>query len=200
MSLISTVLALSACGSPSSDGAEITSAPVEPATAKPTASAAANELQQSARGNLIKTVGEPGGIRLEEGSDEWVLNFTVTGIEVDPACTSASAEPAINGHLVAISIEATTGPNPKFSETLYSGVSFASHSWKAIASNGTTVNTIESTATYGCFDQGQLIPNQIGAAEKAAGKVILDVPNTTGTLVYSVDGGSSGWEWEYGTK
>lgn len=196
-SLLSSVLALSACGGGSSDGPDLTAAPVEPATA--VSEPAADEPTRSARGNLIKTVGDPAGIFLEEGSDEWALNFTVTGIEVDPACTGAYAEPAVNGHLVAISVEATTGPDPKFSEALYNNVSFDASNWKAIASNGTTVNTISSQSAWSCFDQAEMIPQQIGAAEKVIGKVVLDVPDATGTLIYSVYG-AGGWEWEYGTK
>ena len=190
------VVALSGCGGSAEDPG-LTAEPVDLATDSSTPTA--TQAPRSDRGNLIKQVGEPAGNRVAEGSDEWALKFTVTGIEVDPQCTAEYAVPAVNGHLVAISIEATTGPEPKFSEILYNGVTFDANRWKAIASNGTTVNSITSNATYSCLEQAESLPMHIGAAEKVTGKVILDVPDAAGTLVYS-DYGSTGWEWAYGAK
>ncbi|WP_104161484.1 hypothetical protein [Arthrobacter sp. ZGTC212] len=197
-SLISAVLALSACGDSGSTGADITSAPVEPATASTTPAVA--EPLRSPRGNIIKSVGEPGGNRLSEGSDEWAFNFTVTDIVVDPACSGYYAAPSENGHLVSISIEATTIQEPDFTEAMLNSVTFDPYSWKVIAPNGTTVNTITSGASTQCLTDSERMPTMIGAAEKVSGKIVLDVPTPTGTLVYAHAGGVTGWEWEYGTK
>ena len=188
--------ALGACGE-SPAAPEPTSVSVAAAAPSPKATPA--DQPRSSRGALLKQVGEPAGIRMDEGSDEWALSFTVTGIEVDPVCTGPYPEPAENGHLVAISIEAATGPEPGFSEVLYNGVSFGSQDWKVIASNGTTVNNNTSVATYGCFPPAEILPNSIGAAEKVSGKILLDVPDPAGTLVLS-SYGENGWEYEYGTK
>ena len=193
--LVSAVLALSACSDSSSEGTELTSAPVEPATSS--TSRVATDPLRSPRGNIIKTVGQPAGVRIQDGSDEWALNFTVTDIDVDPVCTSIHAMPGDHGHLVALSIEATTAPEPQYSAAMGSPISF--DSWKVIASNGTTVNTTSSQATVNCFEGAEMIPSYIGAGEKVVGKVVVDVPDTAGTLVYMGYGGG-GWEWEYGTK
>ncbi|MET4061773.1 hypothetical protein ABIB35_003350 [Arthrobacter sp. UYP6] len=193
--LVSAVLTLSACGDSSSEGTELTSTPVEPATSSTTASP--TDPVRSPRGNIIKTVGQPAGVRIQEGSDEWALKFTVTDIQVDPVCTSVHSMPGDNGHLIALSIEATTAPEPQYSTAMGSPISF--DSWKVIASNGTTVNTTFSQASVSCFEGTEMIPNSIGAGEKAVGRVVLDVPDTAGTLVYMGYGGD-GWEWEYGTK
>lgn len=136
---------------------------------------------------------------MDENKDEWALNFTVTDIEVDPVCTSIHATPGENGHLVAISIEATTAPEPGFTEVMLGNVSFSAHSWKVIASNGTTANTVVSNAVVNCLNPAEMMPSNIGAAEKVTGRILLDVPDSTGTLVYSSNG-LDGWEWEYGTK
>ena len=176
---------------------ELTGVPVEPATGDSTASPAptATKAPRSPRGALIKKVGEPAQILVKEGSDGWALNFTVTGIEVDPVCAPDTTPPE-NGHFVAISIEATTAPEPVFSDVL-DMVNFGS--WKVIAPNGTTVNNVTSHASYSCLPAAERIPSMIGAAEKVTGKVVLDVPDTAGTLVHS-QGSSAGWEWEYGAE
>ncbi len=163
----------------------------------PTPTLEATKAPRSPRGSLIKKVGEPAGSR-GTANDVWDLKFTVTDIQVDPICTSPHAEPPVNGHFVAVSIEATTGPEPEFSSVFPNGVGFG-YGWKAIASNGTTANTVMSNATYNCLESSELINGDIRAAEKVAGKVILDVPDAAGTLVFSNDG-TAGWEWEYGTK
>lgn len=195
VALLTTVLSLTACsGSPE---AKLTGAPVEPATgtSTSTAGATATKAPRSPRGSLIKKIGEPSLILVSEGDDDWALNFTVTDIQVDPVCSPDSQLPE-NGHFVAISIEATTAPEPVFSEVL-GMVNFGS--WKVIAPNGTTVNNVTSNASYSCLPAGESIPPSIGAAEKVTGKVVLDVPDTSGTLVHA-QGGGSGWEWEYGAK
>ena len=197
--LILATLSLTGCGG-GANTPQLSSVPVDAATESAAESAAtATAAERSVRGSLVKEIGEPGGIAMQEGSDEWALNFTVTGIEVDPVCTQPDAVPAENGHLLAISIEASTGPEPGFSEVLYNGFSFNSHAWKVIASNGTTVNTNTSAATYGCFSPAEMLPASLGPAEKVTGKVLLDVPDASGTLVLSYYG-SNGWEWEYSAK
>lgn len=143
----------------------------------------------------MKKVGEPARILTEEGSRDWALNFAITDIQLDPVCTGSYMDAAPNGRLLAISIEAATAPEPEFSKAVGS-VSFNPHSWKVIASNGTTVNAVTSPASDSCLTEAERLPSMIGAAEKVVGKIVLDVPDTTGTLVYS-NGGGSGWEWEY---
>ncbi|MCC9206498.1 hypothetical protein [Arthrobacter sp. zg-Y769] len=195
--VITTVIATSGCGN-SPDEPKLTGAPVDPATASSSspAAATATPAPRSPRGNLIKKVGEPALVLIEEGSKDWALNFTVTDIQVDPGCTSPQAVPAENGHFVVVSLEAATVAEPEFSEVL-GGVHFGG--WKAIASNGTTVNNVMSTASFSCLGSAERIPSSMGAAEKVAGKVVLDVPDVSGTLVHT-QGGGTGWEWEYDAK
>lgn len=187
-------LALSSCGG-TEDPAQPTPS-VESATAE--TEAAKPEITRSTRGNIIKEVGEPAGLGLIASSDKRALSFTITDIEVDPVCTAGFNFPSENGHLVALSIEATTAPEPDFSASGMTSISFHSFQWKAIAPNGTTVNTVSSPAADNCFPQAQMIPNNLGPGEKAVGKAVLDVPNTEGTLIYSM--GGDGWEWQYSPK
>jgi hypothetical protein len=46
--------------------------------------------------------------------------------------------------------------------------------------------------------ESEVLPvNGIGPAEKVTGKIVLDVPGTTGTLVFKPMGGASGGGWEF---
>ena len=195
-SLAFVVLALTSCSG--SDPVATPSTPsVEPATKE--VETAKPEPTRSTRGNIIKQIGEPAGVRLEEGSNDWALSFTVTNVEVDPACTSTYPSESVNGHVLALTIEAATAPEPEFGNSGMTGVSFHPFHWKGFAPNGTTVNTVYSSAADNCMSEMEKMPTDIGAGEKVVGKVLLDVPDTTGTVAYSW-GGTTGWEWEYGTK
>jgi hypothetical protein len=151
----------------------------------------------SPRGNLVKEVGEPASVTGNEGRGVELIAFNVTDIEVDPKCPAPYATKPENGHFVALTMEAKTGAEPDFSKDLYNGVSFHPGSWKMIASNGTTVNEISTGAAFGCFEEQDMMPSQIGPAEKVSGKIVFDVPDTAGTLVYSLYE-QTGWEWEFG--
>lgn len=193
--LLASAVTLSGCGS---SEPELTGVPVEPATGEGTTSAVptATKAPRSPRGALIKKVGEPARVLVKEGSDDWALNFTVTDIELDPVCTSPQAVPSESGHLMAISLEAATAPEPVFSQVLgYADFS----SWKVIAANGTTVNAVTNNATSWCLAPEDRLPSNIGPAEKVTGKIILDVPDPTGTLVLA-QGTNASWEWEYGAE
>jgi hypothetical protein len=68
--------------------------------------------------------------------------------------------------------------------------------FKFISTEGTTFNGHLSTIATGmCLPQAKLLPNEMGPAEKATGLVLLDVPETQGTLVMSAYG-QDAWEWE----
>lgn len=201
--LLSTTLltiVLTGCGSAvpaSSPTAPNVPAASDGASEKPEETEPPTEQAVSPRGNLLKEVGEPAGISGSEDASDDLLTFNVTDIEVDPACPAPYAQQPENGHFVAVTLEAKTGPEPAFSEELYNGVNFSAGSWKVIASNGTTVNQISSGPAYGCFEEDHMIPSDIRAAENVRGKVVFDLPDTSGTLIYSLYGGI-GWEWTFG--
>lgn len=183
-------LALSGC---SDSAAEAESAESSPDVTE------VKEPVRSERGNLVHEVGDPVIFRAEEGGGEEVLKFTVTDIEVDPECPGPHAMPAVNGHLIAVSVEAETGADPQFRESLVNGASFESFNWKVISAEGKTENSTTSAATYACLNTGEVLPSHMGPGEKVKGKVVLDVPDDSGTLIYSVFN-EGGWEWEFGAK
>jgi len=160
-------------------------------TATPSATATA---KKSPRGNVVKTVGEPGWQNLASG--EKVMSFVVKSISVDSACTSPYAQAPQNGHFIAVAVDVETTPD--LAKDINKFVWFGAQSWKLIADNGTTYNgSLDSGPAYGCLNDSERLPSNIGPAEKVTGTLVLDVPVTSGTLVLENTGGGGGWEWVF---
>lgn len=187
------LLALVGCSANTSEGP--TAPSVEPAVASTEALSATPTptSNRSARGNLIKVVGQPSGLKLETG--EQTTSFVVKSIAVDKPCTSAFVQPAENGHFVSIAIDVET--TEALAKDINQFVWFGAQSWKFIADNGTTYNgSLDTSPAYGCLNDEERIPSKIGPAEKVTGTLVLDVPATSGTLIFDA-AGSGGWEWKF---
>ena len=148
----------------------------------------------SSRGNIPKQIGEPATLTASSGGK--ALEFSVTGIEPNAQCTSSYAESPENEMFVRVDIEATTGTAEDMEELFYSdSTMFNPYDWKFVDSSGRTANDIGSMATYMCLDTGQTLPTDIGPGENVSGSLILDVTDSSGTLIYEPVYDSAGWEW-----
>jgi hypothetical protein len=190
-------LALVGCGASQTSPAAPT---VEPAASSASASATDTTAQaaseKSVRGNIVKVPGQGASVT---DKDKTVATFVINSIQVDPACTNKYAQPSENGHFVALDVSMETMPelansvNPQFG--------LAGYAWKAIAENGTTFNgDVQTASAYMCLNDTEKFPSALGPAEKATGKIILDVPTATGVLVHKQGFMAAGWEWVYPAK
>lgn len=155
------------------------------------------ERNESPRGNLIKSIGEPFGYADPDNLDDkfGTAQFVVRSIVVDPECTGPMPEASEHGHFVRIDIEGET--TPKIADTINGGLIMDAFSWKAIAENGTTFNgDLNSFAAQQCLAEEEMLPRNIGPAERVAGAVILDVPTPKGVAILEEPIGGS-WEWAY---
>lgn len=150
------------------------------------------DSETSRRGNLIKSVGQPGGIVNADGAV--TVTFTLTEIESNFACTSDMADPPQNGQYLALSFDVET------TELLEPGETFAMTDWDftLFGEDGTRENDSTGNAMW-CIDAGASLPSSIGPAQKASGKVILDTGLESGVIVYSPmwSFDDLGWEWEF---
>lgn len=171
-----------------------TPAPSSSAPASSEASSSATS-EKSDRGYNIKKVGEVGGMTDADG--EQAVNFVVTDIKTNLECTGEFAKKADNGHLVGIKMDIEVKKN--FADPDYSGQTFMTNAvmWDFVSKNGTTFNgELGTDAAYSCLDEKQTLPDEgVGPAQKATGWVVVDVPDTTGTLILDYYG-NGGWEWE----
>lgn len=193
---VSAVVCLTLVGCSSAGSAPQATAPnVEGAT--PTSAQTSDDQERTPRGNLAKEIGEPFGIHTEEKPDQNVVTYVVKNIDVDPECTNPYPQEPEHGRFIAVDMEVETAADPEFTEVMQIPVSPSARSFKMIDANGTTVNSVSSGPSYGCLNQSEMMPSQVGAGERATGKIILDVPSVEGTLIYSESVMSDGgWEFD----
>lgn len=168
--------------SKSSSAAPITTTPAGPST--------------NARGNIVKALGQPGGLTDKDGND--IITFAVDSIAVDKACDSGFSDPAENGHFLMADLRVST------SATLSQNVSYLtidSNNFSFIGPDGVTKDssTIGSMASFTCLkDSEKFTQDPLGNSQQYTGTIVLDVPDTHGTLVMKFpEAGGSGWEWSF---
>ena len=183
-------LLLTGCGG---DSGSLAAPSVEAANASSTASPSAKSAEKSPRGNLVKQLGEGAGLT-DEGKQ--VVTFVVNSIDVDVPCTGEFAQAPVNGHILVLDVSVVTdpaladSPDPTFQMNPYF--------FTEIAPNGTTSNAdLATAATYGCLSDAEVLPQMMGPGENVTGKVVLDMTNPSGTLVFKYGGAPAGWEWTY---
>lgn len=205
----STGLLITSCGGGETEPAAPSSFSVEPAGGgSPSTSASASAsptatTKENDRGDLIKDVGEPAAMFDPSTPDKEVwTQFKVTDIK-EAECTSPYAEkPAEGNHLLQVDLEVETKKQMRdfFEESEASPAALMFNTdWSAYASNGTTMNSIDSAATYMCLNSEDQIPDMIGPAEKAVGSVVLEVSDASGEIAWRpwFGGGETGWTWAY---
>jgi hypothetical protein len=183
-----TVAVLSGC---SGGGGTTTPAPVTHAAAVTPAPTVAPAM--SVRANHVKTVGSEAGVT-DPLNGGVIATFTVTKIVVDPKCTGEGAMPPQNGHYIEIFETAQLAANA--GATITGGMS-PNFGWTYVDAAGNTsgAGTASMNAST-CLPQKDLIENNIPPGDKSTGAFVIDVPATTGTLVYKIVGVDAGWEYQ----
>ncbi len=152
------------------------------------------ESVTSSRGNLVKEIGQLAGITSHTGDP--VVEFVVTDIVVDFACTSDWAEAPANGHYVGLELEITT--TPELADEPSPEFWMSNHDFSAWSTEGKRVNDPVGNA-YSCLSDSDSIPDRIGPDEAVGGWIVLDLPHDAGAIGYSWIGlNGGGWEWAYG--
>ncbi|MCC9197762.1 DUF4352 domain-containing protein [Arthrobacter sp. zg-Y820] len=193
-------LSLSACGG--SPSAAVPSPNVEslaPSTPTPSASP---EGKKSSRGNIVKAFAEPAVIT-DLSSDKPIVTFTVNSITADVPCTGPYPSAVENGNIVVLDVTIETSPELASDEAGYDVFDMNPSMFKFVGANGTTFNgDLGTQGAYSCLpDEQQVGANGggVGPGEKVTGKIALDLPEKTGTLVFKsyLVSGSGGWEWAF---
>ncbi|MFJ6415885.1 hypothetical protein [Paeniglutamicibacter sp. NPDC091659] len=191
-------LILTGCSSAST--APPTTAGHLPASTAPTGSAPSAALPSptrntNERGQLVKKLGETGGIPGEDG--ELDLKFAVTKFEF-VKCSKYAGD--LNGRALAAHVEVeTTGDyeGPLDVNGAPGFIGFGAYYWRGYEPDGTRMNDLNSTAIQNCFEsKAKLLPDYIGKGEKAKGMVLIDVTTKSGEVAFDPYG-DGGWVWEY---
>jgi hypothetical protein len=198
------VLTLAGCaGDGASEALTPSTSASLPAASSETAGAETTESSEtgpprSPRGNIIKSFGEEGGIFDMATQEKLVLTHVVDSI-TPIACTEPYAEPAENGHLVAVALRVATLPEMA-QEDWASYFQVSGQDFQFIGPDGVTVTQLSTRATYGCLPERELFPQvNLSPGSQYRGAVVLDLPAPNGTLIYAPFsfGGQLGWEWSF---
>lgn len=149
------------------------------------------EPETSERGNRVKHIGDTAYIYADASrKTEWA-RWTVTNITLDAPCTNEYAKPSENGHMVVMDMTVQTTKDLPTDQPLYLGVAGA---WQYVLKDGTISNAPVQESAELCLPRADMLPDKIGTASKAQGKLVFDLPTTDGYLVYK-DGYDTGWEY-----
>lgn len=170
---------------------------VTPASAPRAAAAPAPASTENGRGQLVTKIGEAVTLYTNGYDAPSTLTFKVTSIE-PVECDAPPATPP-NGTLIAVSLEIATSPTfsgPPQAKGQLGKISFRPYYWKGYASDGTPMDTVESSVQNDCLADSAPLPDYFGKDEEWNGQVILDVTTPTGEVAFDPYGGG-GWVWEY---
>jgi len=151
-----------------------------------------SEPARSVRGNLIKEIGEEGGVG--DASGDLLIAFTVSEVESDFECTADFAEKPENGKFVGLKFEVTT--DASLSQEPESTFWLSSFDFSVWDEDGKRVNDPVGSS-YACVSESETLPSEMGPGEVAEGWIILDVPENATTAGFGIQTaeGAGGWEW-----
>ena len=150
-------------------------------------------------GNIAMEPGATGTINFA-GTTDPSIQFTVTGITPDPACTE---DPALvlspeNGQFVALTMEFTTAA--EYSSAMTSGglLQISSADFVGLLADGSAV--VNTTAGTSCVPEAEQLPAEIPAGSTVTGTVILDLSPETASFSFAPAGvtgldPATRWEW-----
>jgi hypothetical protein len=196
---VAMALAVSACGGAEAageGGTVVTVSPSAGSVAATTAPAPAVDAEAvlNERGNVVKQVGEPAGIRRSaDPASPTVLTFAVEDLVINPECDSGFEQAPLTGNYLGIflRVETTQDYDPKQPRT------FSEYDFGLLGPDGTPIPPVLENAQV-CFgSDDEISARRMGPGQQYAGWVVLDMPVREGTLIYRPAGEPNGWEWEF---
>jgi hypothetical protein len=190
---------LTACGGSdtTAEAAESTSR----ATLPPTTTSAAPTTTTppapatNARGHIPEDLGQEAWLLDDAG--EPAITFSIDTITVDPTCTEPYYDyTPENGHLVQLQMRVATGADLSAYQSFY----FDEQDFAYIGPDNITRTSLHTLPAYACLrDSEQLTRDPLGPNQQYVGSLILDVPGTSGSIIYapSILGNAGGWEWQF---
>lgn len=155
--------------------------------------------ERSDRGAIVTALGQEGTLT-DLAIDQEVVTFAVDAI--GPAeCKADYAEygsPPVNGNLIALDLRVATAPELAQS-TWGSYFTISPGDFQFVDSDGITHSELWTAATFSCLaDSDKFTSDPLTPGSQYIGKIVLDLPDANGTLIYRpvmVSGG--GWEWSF---
>jgi hypothetical protein len=192
-------LLLTGCSSP----VEATTVADGPALPTPSATSAAPSTPvgpaRSVRGNIPKALGQEAYMMSSTDAKKALVTFTVDSITPDQPCTvdhERYGDGPSNGHFIGVQLRLSTAPEMTSEPYLQSFMVWADD-FSFVGSDGITHDNLATSGTRGCLDDSaEFTSDPLSPGSAYVGSIVLDVPVTSGTLIYA-PGSGGGWEWSF---
>ncbi|WP_141566595.1 DUF4175 domain-containing protein [Pseudonocardia sp. N23] len=157
--------------------------PAASSAERPTGSSTTSDQKLTPLGNVPKKFGETASYGVV--GDHSPLDFIVSEPRA-AKCNSFASQPA-NGKFVELPIVATTHDDPEKRLTF---VPFGA-GWEFVGSDGRSVKASTTAAASCSYDA----PSTLGPNRVYEFRVVVDVPEQDGALIYRAVATTAGWEW-----
>ena len=150
-------------------------------------------METNERGNAVLPFGEELSV-FDDVTGAVALAVAVDDVSFDVACSDPASTPATNGHLMAVQVRIATGSDLSAvgGEPVVRAADF-----RFLGADGVP-SAADTPSAGSCLPGAEsLPPGPVAAGQELTGTVVLDVPATTGTIVFAPDYLAAGAEWAY---
>jgi hypothetical protein len=122
------------------------------------------------------------------------FSITVDSLVADATCTAPGKLPTQNGHLVGVGLRVTAGDAPADGAMPV----FHPADFQFLDAHGAPVRGVHTDSAAACFGAADDFPSvHLGPDQKATGTIVLDVPESTGTVAYRPSSGITSLLWKF---
>ena len=152
-------------------------------------------------GGLALEIGDTGTIALT-GSDAAAIQFTVTAITPNFACTAAGAAAPANGQFVAVAMNFTLAADYLDRMEGATPLRMNESDWIGYLADEDGTQVVNTEAGTSCIPASEQFPAEFEAGTDASGTIVLDMATDIASIswgpsgVTDLDAGLTRWEWD----
>lgn len=150
--------------------------------------------------NVVKDTGDAAVLVDDSGKRQFTLEVTKSTLVRDcPARVGNFQLQSEKGRFLVLDVKATlarsvTGEVPGSTQDIF--MPLVAQAFAAVNDAGVIDREVATETAWGCYRDDQLAPALVNPGQRVSGKVVLDVPYGSGTVVYDPDN-NGGWSWPY---
>lgn len=150
--------------------------------------------------NVVKDVGEAAGLTDDAGNRVFSLDLKKATVASDcPARVGSFRLTPEKGHFLILDVKATLAQNaaskvPGKDDEVF--MPLATQAFSVMDQHGVIDREVSSESAWGCLGDDELASPLVNPGQTVSGKIVLDVPYGSGTVVYDPDN-NGGWSWPY---
>ncbi|MGP5732633.1 hypothetical protein [Arthrobacter rhombi] len=150
--------------------------------------------------NVVKDTGDAAVLIDDSGKRQFTLEVTRSKVVTDcPARVGGFRLQPENRRFLVLDVKATlansvTAEVPGSTEDIF--MPLVAQAFSVVGNNGVIDREVATESAWGCYPDVKLAPALVDPGQSVQGKVVLDVPYGSGTVVYDPDN-NGGWSWPY---